>query len=112
MKESTALILLLSYPEIIDYQNIMILIIVVLCHFKFLKLFIRQTKNAFLTFIAKDLLEQIANSQPVTYPTLTKRVQYQQLPMRFDELRDYFGTHLINNGILEAEQNWLWKNTY
>jgi hypothetical protein len=25
--------------------------------------------------------------------------------MRFDEFRDYFGTHLVNNGILEIEQN-------
>jgi len=25
--------------------------------------------------------------------------------MRFDEFRDHFGTHLVNNGILEMEQN-------
>jgi hypothetical protein len=26
-------------------------------------------------------------------------------PLRLDEFRDYFGTHLINNGILAAERN-------
>jgi intergrase/recombinase len=76
-----------------------------LMHFKFKKQFIRGTKNTFITFIAKDFLNQIASSQPVTYFSIRKRIERQKKPMRFDEFRDYFGTHLVNNGILEIEQN-------
>jgi len=76
-----------------------------LMHFKYPKLFIRHTKNAFITFISKESLNQIAKCQPVTYFSLRKRLYRKNKPMRFDEFRDYFGTKLVNNGILEAEQN-------
>jgi len=76
-----------------------------LMHFKFQKLFIRGTKNAFITFVGKDFLDQIANSESVTYSSIRKRLQRNGKSMRFDEFRDYFGTQLVNNGILEIEQN-------
>jgi hypothetical protein len=76
-----------------------------LTHFKYPKLFIRGTKNCYLTFICKDFLTQITNSQPITYYSIRKRLQRNNKPMRLDEFRDYFGTHLVNNGLLEAEQN-------
>jgi intergrase/recombinase len=77
-----------------------------LMHFKH-KMFIRGNKNCYLTFITKDLLEQIANSQQVTYYAIHKRLSLKHQPMRLDEYRDHFGTHMINNSILEAEQNLL-----
>jgi intergrase/recombinase len=76
-----------------------------LMHFKYKEKFIRGTKNCYLTFISKDFLEQITNSQPVSYDIIKSRLWYKKEPLRLDEFRDYFGTHLINNGILEAEQN-------
>ena len=76
-----------------------------LMHFKCPKLFIRHTKNAFITFISKSLLEQIAECQPVTYYSIRKRLERKKKPMRLNEFRDYFGTTLVNNGILEIEQN-------
>ena len=76
-----------------------------LMHFKYPKLFIRRTKNCFITFITKDFLNEIASSETVTYSSIRKRLQRNSKTMRFDEFRDYFGTHLINNGILEIEQN-------
>jgi intergrase/recombinase len=76
-----------------------------LCHFKYQKLFIRGTKNAYITFISKDFLEQIANCETVTYHSIRKRLQRNGKSMRVNEFRDYFGTHLVNNGILEIEQN-------
>ncbi|MGD0644942.1 MAG: integrase [Candidatus Bathyarchaeia archaeon] len=76
-----------------------------LMHFKYPKLFIRHTKNAFITFISKDFLAEIASSEMVTYFSIRKRLQRNKKSMRFDEFRDYFGTHLVNNGILEIEQN-------
>ena len=79
----------------------------VLQHFKYQNLFIRGNKNCYLSFVSKDFLMQIAKSKPVTYHALHKRLSYKKQPMRFDEFRDFFGTHLINNGILEVEQNLL-----
>jgi hypothetical protein len=76
-----------------------------LAHFKYPKLFIRHTKNAFITFIDKEFLAEIALCQPVTYSSIRKRLDRSKKPMRLDEFRDYFGTHLVNNGILEIEQN-------
>jgi intergrase/recombinase len=76
-----------------------------LMHFKYKEKFIRGTKNAYLTFITKDFLEHIANSQPVSYHVIKTRLWRKKQPLRLDEFRDFFGTQLINNGILEAEQN-------
>lgn len=77
----------------------------VLCHFKYPKLFIRGTKNAYITFIKPELLTEISNSQPVTYSAIRKMLERKHIPMRFNELRDLFGTTLVNNGVLEMEQN-------
>ena len=44
-----------------------------LMHFKFPKLFIRHTKNAFITFISRAFLDQIAECQPVTYFSIRKK---------------------------------------
>jgi hypothetical protein len=76
-----------------------------LMHFKHPKLFIRHTKNCYITFIGKDFLNEIASSSEVTYSSIRKRLEHNDRSMRFNEFRDYFGTHLVNNGILEIEQN-------
>jgi intergrase/recombinase len=76
-----------------------------LMHFKYPKQFIRRTKACYLTFIKPEFLSEIANSQPVTYAMLRKRLEKQHLKLRFNEFRDKFGTHLVSHGILEMEQN-------
>jgi hypothetical protein len=77
----------------------------VLCHFKYPKLFIRRSKACYITFITQEFLSKICNSEIVTYAQIRKRLERNKIPMRFNELRDIFGTHLVNNGILEIEQN-------
>jgi intergrase/recombinase len=77
----------------------------VLCHFKYPKLFIRRTKACYITFIKPEFLNEIAASQPVTYSSLRKRLERRKMKLRFNELRDYFGTYLLSHGILEAEIN-------
>jgi hypothetical protein len=76
-----------------------------LCHFKYPKTFIRRTKNCFITFISLEFLNQIASSETVTYNSIRKRLERKKIKLRFNELRDYFGTYLLQHGILEAEQN-------
>jgi hypothetical protein len=77
----------------------------VLCHFKFPKIFIRRSKACYITFIKPQLLEEICSSSPVSYASIRKRLEHFNITMRFNELRDIFGTTLVNHGILEIEQN-------
>jgi intergrase/recombinase len=77
----------------------------VLCHFKYPKLFIRRTKNCYITFIQPEFLKQIAEYESVTYAMMCKRLARKHMHLRFNELRDKFGTHLLSHGILEAEIN-------
>ena len=79
----------------------------VLCHFKDPKLFIRRTKNCYITFLEPEFLQQITVSQLVSYSGLRKRLERKHLRLRFNELRDKFGTHLLSHGVLEAEINLL-----
>jgi intergrase/recombinase len=77
----------------------------VLCHFKYPKLFIRRTKNCYITFIQPEFLSEIVQSKPVTYSMIRKRLERKSMQLRFNELRDKFGTYLLGHGILEAEIN-------
>jgi intergrase/recombinase len=77
----------------------------VLIHFKYPKLFIRRTKNCYITFIQPEFIQQIAESKSVTYSMMRKRLERKQLKTRFNELRDKFGTYLLSHEILEAEIN-------
>ena len=77
----------------------------VLCHFKYPKLFIRRTKNCYITFTQPEFLYEIAQSEQVSYSMMRKRIERKKMKLRFNELRDYFGTYLLNHGILEAEIN-------
>jgi intergrase/recombinase len=77
----------------------------VLCHFKYPKLFIRRTKNCYITFIMPEFLSEITTGQPLTYSSIRKRLERNHMKLRLNELRDKFGTHLLSHGILEAEIN-------
>jgi len=77
----------------------------VLCHFKYPKLFIRRTKCCFITFLEPKFLSEIANSQPLSYASIRKRLERNRMKLRFNELRDKFGTWLLSHGLLEAEIN-------
>lgn len=74
-----------------------------LMHFKYPKLFLRNTKNVFISFITEDLLNEIGNSKQITYHMITKRLNRKHMKIRFNELRDYHGTYLLNNGVKQIE---------
>jgi len=78
-----------------------------LCHFKYPKDFIRKTKNCFITFITENLANEIANSDPITYEMIRKRLLRNKQRCRINELRDFFGTYLLRHGLLEQEINLL-----
>ena len=69
-------------------------------HFKYGELFLRNSKNVYISIVTKELVDEVSNSQPVYYTTLRKHLQKDKLPLRIKELRSYYATFLRKNGIL------------
>jgi len=55
-------------------------------HFKYPKLFLRNIKNVFISFITEDLLIEIGNSKQITYHMITKRLNRKHMKIRFKEI--------------------------
>jgi len=71
----------------------------VLEHFKN-KVFLRGTKNAYISFVSKEMITQICNSQPVTYNAIHCRFMRRKLKLRLKELRSYNNTYLRKYGVI------------
>ena len=69
--------------------------------------FNRRTKKVFLSFVSKELVNEISSSQPVSYYSIRKRLTSRKLPVRIKELRSYFTTYLRQNGVLPETVNLL-----
>ena len=78
-----------------------------LMHFKYGKLFLRVKKNIFISFVPESLINEIASSTEITYPAIRKRLNHNHLNVRIAELRDFYGTFLLQHNVLEAEVNLL-----
>ena len=72
-------------------------------HFKFPEKFIRGSKNVFFSFIPKEFVEHIATCQPISYESFRKRLNRKGLTIRLNELRDYYGTFMVHNGLIREE---------
>jgi len=72
-------------------------------HFKFKELFLRRTKNAYISFVPKDLILKVASSKQVTYPAIIKRLKRKGLRTRINELRDYYATFMVRHGLIREE---------
>lgn len=74
-----------------------------LTHFKYPKKFLRGSKNVYISFVPESLVNRIAKSQPLGYFTIRKRLNKSGLNVRINELRDWFGTYLLQKGVLKQE---------
>lgn len=72
----------------------------ILEHFKYGDLFLRNTKNVYISIIAEELINEIATSNLVSFSAVRKRISRNKLPLRIKELRSYFATYLRKNGVL------------
>ena len=72
-------------------------------HFRFKQLFLRGKKNTYITFIPKEMVNEIANSEPITYEAIRKRLLKNGLRLRINELRDYFATFMVKHGLIREE---------
>ena len=71
----------------------------VLEHYKF-KVFLRGTKNAYISFVPKELIEQICLSQKISYYAFHSRLNRKHIPLRFKEFRSYHNSYLRKQGII------------
>ncbi|MDH5266731.1 MAG: integrase [Candidatus Bathyarchaeota archaeon] len=72
-------------------------------HFKFKETFLRRTKNVYISFVPKSLILETANSEPVTYAAIIKRLRRKGLKTRINELRDYYATFMVKHGLIREE---------
>ena len=75
----------------------------VLEHFKY-KQFLRNTKNVYISIIPKELISEITNSKPISYPMIRKRLEKNNLRVRIKELRSYWSSFMVKNRILITEE--------
>jgi hypothetical protein len=62
--------------------------------------YLRDTKNIFISAVSKTLINEIAESDKVYYTTLRKKLNKCKLTIRVKELRSYYATYLRQHGIL------------
>ena len=64
-------------------------------HFKYPKLFLRRTKNAYISFVTPQLVEAIAASKPIAFSTVSKAIRSQlDMSNQANQLRKYHATFL------------------
>jgi hypothetical protein len=71
----------------------------VLEHYKY-KVFLRGTKNTYISFVPKELIDQICISQKISYYAFHSRLNRKNIPLRFKELRSYHNSYLRKQGII------------
>jgi len=59
----------------------------ILEHFRYRDLFLRNTKNVFISMIPKELITEVAEHNYVTYDMVRKKLYRRHMPTRINELR-------------------------
>jgi intergrase/recombinase len=72
----------------------------ILEHFRYPVEFLRGTKNVYISILPDTLIEQVANSKPVTYASIHKFLERRQLKLKLKELRSYYASYLRKHGII------------
>jgi hypothetical protein len=72
-------------------------------HFRFKKQFLRGTKNVYISIVPPKLISEIAQSSPVAYNPIFKRLYRRKMRCRINELRDAYGTFMVRNGLIKEE---------
>ena len=72
-------------------------------HFKYPKMFLRRSKNVYISAVPKELLETISESNQVSYNAIDKRLDRGGLPMRIKQLRSFYATKMREMGLLSEQ---------
>jgi len=63
-------------------------------HFRFPELFIRRTKNAYITFMPKEVVQAITQNEKITYEAIRKRLERQGFSIKLKLLRSTWATFM------------------
>ena len=72
-------------------------------HFRYPKLFLRNSKNCYVSCVPKSLLDEISNSNKVSYVAIDKRLNRANLPMKIKQLRSCYATQMRKAGLLSEQ---------
>jgi intergrase/recombinase len=70
-------------------------------HFRFPKLFLRKSKNCYISFVSEDVLRLVLRAvrEKVTYAAMVQVIQSRGLPIRMLQLRKLYATTLRERGV-------------
>jgi intergrase/recombinase len=63
-------------------------------------MFLKPTKKLYISIVSKTFIDEIAQSNKVSYSAIRKRITRANHKIRIKELRSYFATYLRQHGIL------------
>jgi hypothetical protein len=66
----------------------------VLEHYRFKEIFIRRSKKAYISFVSRELIQKIAQSDRLKMNALTCRVRKKGMKQRFGDIREFQGSLL------------------
>jgi intergrase/recombinase len=72
-------------------------------HFRYPKMFLRTTKNLYVSAVPKEMLEEIWHSGRVSYSMIRKGLQRKCLKLRVKELRSFYATNMRELGLLSEQ---------
>jgi intergrase/recombinase len=72
-------------------------------HFKYPKLFLRGSKNLYVSTVPQKLLDDIARSEKISYNVIDKRLDRAGLGMRVKQLRSFYATKMRERGVLSEQ---------
>ena len=72
-------------------------------HFRYPKIFLRSSKNLYVSAVPKKLLDEISNSKIVKYYMIDKKLNKANLSMRIKQLRSFYATKMRENGLLSEQ---------
>ncbi len=69
-------------------------------HYQFKSLFCRTTKNVYISIVPSEIIQQIIDSEPLSYGTIRKFLARRRIKLRLKDLRAYQNSYLRKHGIL------------
>ena len=72
-------------------------------HFRFPKLFLRNSKNVYVSAVPRVLLDEISNASNVSYNAIDKKLNKANLSMRVKQLRSFYATTMREKGLLSEQ---------
>jgi intergrase/recombinase len=72
-------------------------------HFRYPNLFLRSSKNVYVSAVPKALLDKICKSTKITYYGIDKKLNKVNLSMKVKQLRSYYATTMRENGLLSEQ---------